>query len=206
MPAYFKEIEYRLPRSSNDGPLQYAYGTDKDSYTYWATEKPATMANFNVFMQGLFGTPQRLGWLDWFPFKAVCSDEFDASKSDYLFVDVAGGKGHECELLLNKHSGLKGKLALEELPFVIEDITNLDERVERAKHDFMKPQPIKGKPHAAGILNDLSLIDRSRCPSLFSAKHLAQLGIARLSRGLETPQRGNDSRIQQAPHWQHHST
>ena len=145
MPAYFKDNGYRLPRSSNDGPLQYAYGTDKDSYTYWSTEKPATMANFNVFMQGLFGIAHRLSWLDWFPFEKVCIDGFDESRSDCVFVDVAGGKGHECELLLKKYPGLKGRLALEELPFVIEDIANLDERVERVKQDFTMPQPIKGE-------------------------------------------------------------
>lgn len=145
MPAYLKDHGYCLPRSSNDGPLQYAYGTDKDSYNYWSTEKPATMANFNVFMQGLFGTPHRLGWLDWFPFEKVCIEGFDESRSDYLFVDVAGGKGHECELLLKKYPALRGRLALEELPFVIEDITILDGRIERVKHDFTMPQPIKGE-------------------------------------------------------------
>lgn len=145
MPAYFKDNGYRLPCSSNDGPLQYAYGTNKDTYSYWSTEKPATMANFNVFMQGLFGTPQRLGWTDWFPFEKVCLDGFDEAKSEYLFVDFAGGKGHECELLLRKFPKLRGKLALEELPFVIDDISNLDSRVERVKHDFTTPQPIHGK-------------------------------------------------------------
>jgi len=146
MPAYFKDNGYRLPSSSNDGPLQYAYGTSKDSYSYWSTEKPATMANFNVFMQGLFGTPQRLGWTDWLPIEDVCLKGFDGAKSEYLFVDVAGGKGHECELLLKKFPDLPGKLMLEDLPFVIDDITDLDGRIERVKHDFTTPQPIQGKP------------------------------------------------------------
>jgi hypothetical protein len=114
MPAYFKDNGCRLPCSTNDGPLQYAYGTAKDSYSYWSTEKPATMANFNVFMKGLFGTPQRLGWTDWFPFEEVCLDGFDESKSEYVFVDVAGGKGHECEMLLKKFPNLRGKLVLED--------------------------------------------------------------------------------------------
>jgi hypothetical protein len=145
MPAYFKNNGYHLPCSSNDGPLQYAYGTNKDSYSYWSTEKPSTMANFNIFMQGLFGTPQRLGWTDWFPLEEVCFDGFDGSKSPYLFVDVAGGKGHECDLLLRKHPKLQGKLVLEELPFVIDDISDLDIRVERVKHDFTTPQPVQGE-------------------------------------------------------------
>ena len=144
MPAYFEDNGYRLPDSSNDGPLQYAYGTNKDTYSYWTTEKPATMANFNVFMQGLFGTPQRLGWTDWFPFEEVCLDGFDEAKGEYLFVDVAGGKGHECELLLKRFPKLRGKLALQDLPFVIDGISDLNGKIERVKHDFTTPQPIHG--------------------------------------------------------------
>jgi hypothetical protein len=144
MPAYFKDNGYRLPCSSNDGPLQYAYETEKDTYSYWSTEKPDTMANFNVFMQGLFGTPQRLGWTDWFPIEEVCLNGFDEAKSEYLFVDVAGGKGHECELLLKKFPNLQGKLVLEDLPFVIDDISVLDDGIERVKHDFTTPQSIHG--------------------------------------------------------------
>lgn len=103
------------------------------------------MANFNVFMQGLFGTPHRLGWTDWFPFEEVCLDGFDDAKSEYLFVDVAGGKGHESELLLKKFPKLRGKLALQELPFVIDDTLSLDGRVEKVKYDFTTPQPIHGE-------------------------------------------------------------
>jgi hypothetical protein len=139
MPAYFKDNGCRLPCSTNDGPLQYAYGTAKDSYSYWSTEKPATMANFNVFMKGLFGTPQRLGWTDWFLLGEFCLDGFDESKSEYVFVDVAGGKGHECEMLLKKFPNLRGKLVLEDLPFVIDDITDLDDKIERVEHDFNTP-------------------------------------------------------------------
>lgn len=103
------------------------------------------MANFNVFMQGLFGTPQRLGWLDWFPLAEVCFGGFDPSKGEYLFVDVGGGKGHECRSVLGKYPEAQGKFALEDLPFVIDDVAQLDERVERVKHDFTTPQPIRGE-------------------------------------------------------------
>jgi len=102
------------------------------------------MENFNAFMQGLFGTPMRLGWADWFPVKEVCLDGFDGSKGEYCFVDVGGGKGHEGELVLRKYPDTRGRFVVEDLGFVIEDITELDERIERLPHDFTKAQPIRG--------------------------------------------------------------
>lgn len=143
-PAYFKSNGYKLPRSMTDGPFQFAHKTDEDCYTYWS-KQAGVMENFNVFMQGLFGTPMRLGWADWFPVKEVCLDGFDPSKGEYCFVDVGGGKGHEGELVLKKYPETKGKFVVEDLPFVINDVTELDERIERFPHDFTKPQPIKGK-------------------------------------------------------------
>jgi len=126
-----------------DGPFQHAHQTKEDCYTYWS-KQPGVIENFNTFMQGLFGTPARLGWSDWFPVKEVCLDGFDERRSEYLWVDVGGGKGHESELLLKLYPGIEGKLVVEDLPFVIDDITDLDSRIERLSHDFTKPQPIKG--------------------------------------------------------------
>lgn len=102
------------------------------------------MENFNVFMQGLFGTPARMGWTDWYPVKEQVLDGFDSSNGEYCFVDVGGGKGHECELLLKKYPHMEGKLVTQDLPFVIKDIQGLDPRVEKMEHDFTTPQPIKG--------------------------------------------------------------
>ena len=65
-PAYFKANGYRLPQSMTNGPFQFANDTGEDCYTFWS-KQAGWMENFNTFMQGLFGTPNRLGWTDWFP-------------------------------------------------------------------------------------------------------------------------------------------
>lgn len=143
-PEYFKQNGWRLPKSMTDGPYQFAEGTSEDPFTHMS-RKPGVMENFNVFMQGLFGTPRRVGWTDgWFPIRERILDGFDQTKGEYCFVDVGGGKGHECELLLEKFPDMKGKLVTQDLPFVINDIEELDGRVERMEHDFTKPQPVKG--------------------------------------------------------------
>lgn len=86
----------------------------------------------------------RLSWLQFFPVEEVCLKGFDEAKSPYSFVDVGGGKGHECVAVLKKYPNALGKFVVEDLPFVINDITDLDPRVERLPHNFLDLQPIKG--------------------------------------------------------------
>ena len=80
------------------------------------------MENFNTFMNGVFGSPGRLSWLDWFPFKDIAFNGFDSSKgSEYTWVDVGGGKGHHVQQLIDKYPDLGGKFAVQDLPFVSRD-------------------------------------------------------------------------------------
>lgn len=108
------------------------------------------MENFNTFMNGVFGSPGRLHWTDWFPFKEVCFNGFDPAigGSDYIWVDVGGGKGHHAQQLIDKYPNVVGKFAVQDLPFVIDDIetsgVSLSPRIELMKHNFLHPQPIKG--------------------------------------------------------------
>lgn len=125
-----------------DGPFQYAYRTDLQSFEYWG--KTGADKTFNTFMQGLFGTPARMGWLDWFPVDKVALHGFDKSKSEYLFVDVGGGRGHEAEAVIKKYPEILGRYVLEDLSFVVDDAADLDTRIEKLPHDFTTPQPVKG--------------------------------------------------------------
>lgn len=125
------------------GVFQFAHETTEDRYTYWS-KQPGVMENVNIFMQGLFGTPEIMGWTDWFPVKIVCLDGFDKQRSEYCWGDVGGGKGQESKLVLKLYLETKGKFVVEDQPFVIDDITDLDPRIERLPHDFMKPQLIRG--------------------------------------------------------------
>ena len=107
------------------------------------------METFNAFMNGLFGSPGRLHWTDWFPFDKVCFDSFDPGKgSEYTWVDVEGGKGHHVQELVMNYPDAKGRFATQDLPSVIDDIeksgVKLSSRIEPMAHSFLTPQPIKG--------------------------------------------------------------
>lgn len=101
------------------------------------------MENFNRFMPGFFG--RTLVWLDWFPIPEIIFKGYDSSKSPYLFVDVAGGVGHNLgEFRRRFGDEVRGKLALEDQQHAIDDTKDLDPSIERLKYDFFTPNPIKG--------------------------------------------------------------
>ena len=126
-----------------DGPFQFAFNTKEECFPYWS-KQPGVMEGFNTFMQGLFGTPARLRWLDWFPVDKVALEGYREDVSEFMFVDVGGGKGHEGEAVVKKHPEAKGRFVVEDLPFVINNITDLDARIERLPYDFRDEQPVKG--------------------------------------------------------------
>ena len=68
----------------------------------------------------------------------------DAEEDEVLVVDIGGGEGHDLLALKARHPFLKGRLILEELPYMISQIKDTLEGVELVEHDFYTPQPIKG--------------------------------------------------------------
>ncbi|CAK3973812.1 S-adenosyl-L-methionine-dependent methyltransferase [Lecanosticta acicola] len=146
--AFFRQNDYRLPRSMTAGLFNYALDTKEDSFAYWG-KRPEASNVLNTFFQGYFERPN-VTPLQWFPYDQVIFNDFDSCKSgsEYMYVDVGGGKGLPISRLLQKYpfAADKGKFALEDLPQAINQIGrgSLDSRIECVAHDFFTPQPIRG--------------------------------------------------------------
>ena len=94
---------------------------------------------FQLYMSGF--DEGRANWMDFFPVEEKLGN--GAHTNGILFVDVGGGIGHEAIALKNRFPKLPGKFVLQDLPQTVEDLHL--EGVEAMKHDFLKPQTIKGK-------------------------------------------------------------
>ena len=143
MPEYFRVSGYKCPEDATAGPLQFAFDTQLESYSFWQTQ-PAFARNFNTFMAGKL-TASKTGqtWNDYYPVKERIIDHFDGTKGDTMFVDIAGGRGHEVSQLRSSFPEAPGRFVLEDLPAVISDIKELDNRIERIPYDFFTTQPVK---------------------------------------------------------------
>ena len=108
----------------------------------WLIKNPAMMSNFNNFMAGSLET--RKDWFSTFPIDEILLN--GARKDDpdsVLLIDIGGGEGHDIDAFHKRFPDAPGKLILQDLPPVIDNIKNLDSAIIRQKHDFFTEQPIK---------------------------------------------------------------
>lgn len=141
IPEFLQKIEFKNPEGLTSGPLNYAENLT-NSIWEWFGESPEKLDICNTFMEASRGG--RPSWLSWFPVKERLINGFDASHGDKLFVDMAGGRGHDTEAFHQEFPERPGGLVVEDLPHVVEDIRNLDPSIERLGFDLFQKQPIEG--------------------------------------------------------------
>jgi hypothetical protein len=71
----------------------------------------------------------------------------NASDDEALIVDIGGGAGHDLKGFRARYPDLKGRLVLQEMPYMVEKIKRegaCEGIVELMDHDFYEEQPVKG--------------------------------------------------------------
>ncbi|KAI1417113.1 putative O-methyltransferase [Hypoxylon sp. FL1857] len=140
-PKYLQEAGYRCPTDPNDGFMQYAFQTKLTTFQLFST-MPQILKDFNLFMGNTMGA--REYWVDWFPVEGQIITGANVTKESPLLVDVGGGKGHDLLAFHQKHPRQEGRLILQDLAPVIDNIEGIDSAVELMTYDFFAEQPVKG--------------------------------------------------------------
>ena len=135
--GYFQQNGFKNPWDAYDGPFQYAMGT-KLHYFQYLQSKPRLQEAFNTTM----GIQRMNRGEEWFEFYPVDKKLQVKENSRPLLVDVGGGLGHDLVAFREKFPTLPGKLVVQDLPVVVDDIKGLPSGIEVMAHDFFKPQPI----------------------------------------------------------------
>jgi len=71
----------------------------------------------------------------------------NANDDEVLVVDIGGGAGHDLLGFRVRHPDLKGRLVLQEMPYMVEKVKGegaCEGVVELMGHDFCGSQPVKG--------------------------------------------------------------
>ena len=81
---------------------------------------------------------------DWFEFYPV-EERLQTTSDSAVFVDIAGGVGHDIREFRARFPDLVGKIILQDLPQVIDEISDpLPKGIDAMKYDMFTEQPIKG--------------------------------------------------------------
>ncbi|KAJ5092114.1 S-adenosyl-L-methionine-dependent methyltransferase [Penicillium alfredii] len=157
-PKWLKINGYRAPRAIDGNPQMFGHRTDLPFFDWLDAHQPLA-SQFNDHMGGFrLGRPS---WMDEevFPVEANLLTGFDTTKTitnnnnrngnsknndPVLLVDIGGSYGHDLEEFHRKHPHAPGRLILQDLPRTIDQISQLDSRIEAMPYDFLTPQPIHG--------------------------------------------------------------
>ena len=142
LPSYLSENGYKNPEDSKNGPFQYGHDT-KLSCKDWRAEHPAIQRAFNNHMAGYVGGQPRWVDHDFYPVKERLGKGLKGN-SEALIVDVGGSLGHDLVAFKAHHPELPGRLVLQDLPTVINQVDHIQPGIEPTIHDFLTPQPVKG--------------------------------------------------------------
>ena len=138
LPEYFERHGFKTHDDAYNSPFQYVMGT-KPHYFDWLQSQPRFQSAFNTAM-GMSRLNRGEEWFESYPVeeKLVVKES-----SDPLLDDIAGGRGHDLIAFNKKFPNLGGKLILQDLPIVVDDIKGLPSGIEAMKHDFFEPHPLK---------------------------------------------------------------
>ncbi len=148
LPEYFEKHGYNNPDDQNSGPAQFAHNIPGQSLWPVIAARPKLLSAVHAFFEGDRGN--RPVWVDWFPVREKLLNDTSkpVSDNDALYVDVAGGRGHDLLNFKQKFSEYPGKYVLMDLPHVIEDTTLDLHDVEKRSFNFFEDQVIPSKVSA----------------------------------------------------------
>ncbi|KAI9725899.1 MAG: hypothetical protein M1834_009462 [Cirrosporium novae-zelandiae] len=132
---FLKLNGYKNPTDPSSTPWHYSARLDVCQADYvannpramlwdWLALHPEHFNDFHSFLELLAG--------------------FSGGKDDVLLIDIAGGRGQDVGAFAARFPSVPGRLILQDLPYVIKDITKLDSRIEKMVYDFFTPQPVQG--------------------------------------------------------------
>lgn len=141
--TYFQKNGFGSLSDPKNGPFQKVTGST--TFFDYAQANPPWGVYLNHHMGGY--SQGRPSWMDhgFFPVEERLLKDADTSSGDAaLLVDIGGNIGHDLDEFRRKFPEAKGRLVLQDLKRVIDQIVELDPQIERMPYDFHTEQPVKG--------------------------------------------------------------
>ncbi|OLN82370.1 Demethylsterigmatocystin 6-O-methyltransferase 8 [Colletotrichum chlorophyti] len=141
-PTYLKKNNWAISPNPKEGPLQDVIGKDSNFFEHMMTNYPG--GEFNNHMAGY--RQGRPSWMDsgFFPVADRLIKGADTSSDAAFLVDIGGSIGHDLDEFCRKHPNAPGRHVLQDLPHVLDQVHEIDPKIEAMEYDFHTEQPVKG--------------------------------------------------------------
>ncbi|KAF2000842.1 o-methyltransferas-like protein [Amniculicola lignicola CBS 123094] len=143
LPTFLAENGYRNPNDHVKSACMRGVGFDGDVMAYLRENPEKAAASYAFMAENKKEAPK---WVDGkVPTTDLVLSKEEVADGRVMAVDVGGGSGHQCEAIRKAFPHLKGRVLVEDLPFMVNRIDKEHARAidfEVVAHDFFKPQPV----------------------------------------------------------------
>ena len=154
LPVHLQQNGNRVPENANQGVFQDAYSTGSHIYDWFNENK----VEHDAFHQMMASRPSSHGgmWTDYIPEKWILGKfaSEEAGPQEFTIVDIGASSANVLDAFKKRLPTQKVRLILQDLQEVTEGkhhitsmcqmTTNAPEKIQKMKHDFFDPQPVKG--------------------------------------------------------------
>ncbi|KAI1125074.1 S-adenosyl-L-methionine-dependent methyltransferase [Nemania abortiva] len=164
IPGFLKKTGYQNPTDPLHTVFQDAFSTTLSAYD-WLSQHQARRQVFNDYMASRKGP--ELSWLSVYPVRGQLTDEMWAGEhkdvTRAMYVDIGGGKGHQCAQFKCKYPDVPGRVILQDLEDTVTKTLSTP-GVENITHNFFDEQPIKAAKfyYIRGVLHNQLVEDAKR--------------------------------------------
>lgn len=109
----------------------------------WIAKNPVIHERFHAYVEGT--RESRPYCIDWYPVQQRILDDYSGKPDDPLIVDIGAGSGRDMLAFKRKFPSTTGRIIIEDLPAVFDNVHHHDLGLEKIGYDVFTPQPIQGK-------------------------------------------------------------
>lgn len=140
LPDFLKDTSHANPSDLANCPFQRGLNTRLTKFD-WQKDKHELSSAFGLWMAAQHSSDQT--WMNVVDFQAILQSRRPSTPETPIFVDVAGGIGHQCAALKNRFPETHGRVILQDRPEVLLNALPTA-GVENMAYDFWERQPITG--------------------------------------------------------------
>lgn len=143
---FLQQTAYQNPTDPRNLPYQKAFGPDQTFFESLAAD-PEKGTRFTSMMEA--ESQGKASFADDHAYPVLERLQSVRDDGEVLIVDCGAGNGSDMRHFRVKHPNLKGRVIVQDLPYIFEEDTKLEaslknDGIEVMRHDFFTPQPIAG--------------------------------------------------------------
>lgn len=139
LPKFLEKSKYQNTYDPNDCAFQFGNRSEYNCWE-WSDHHRTAVDEFSRVVEPYV---HQASWLNFYPLRMRVKAGHNLKEDEVALVNIAGGRGHECEAIRAKYPILPGRMVLQDSADNIARAVPV-KGMDVMEHSIFSPQPIKG--------------------------------------------------------------